>query len=143
MVRAATEEALLPATLGESESSQNLSDCSVSGDDDVEPSEADEDDMSLGATSCVRTNLCAILKGAVQPVASGRSKQLFDVSPTLQQREEKDGLLLSPLDFEEEERMGAQAALQMGDPGNDEITTILPSRIPKSTPISITFPPNF
>jgi hypothetical protein len=89
-------------------------DCSWSD----EPSEPGEDGVSRPAAPGVRANLCAILEGAVKPMASGRSTQLA-VSPTLQEQK-NHGLLLTQLDFEEEEEgMGAEAALESGIFEND------------------------
>ncbi len=50
---------------------------------------------------CIRTNLCTILKEAVIPMASVRFAQIA-ASPTLQELQNKAGLLLTPLDFDNE-----------------------------------------
>jgi hypothetical protein len=111
----ATEDPSLPATLDVDDSAS----CSRWRDDEFdsswsdEPDEPGEDGVSRPAAHGVSANLCAILEGAVKPMASGRSTQLA-VSPTLQERKDH-GLLLTQLDFEEEEEgMGAEAALERG-----------------------------
>jgi hypothetical protein len=104
------------------------------GDGDSDSSEwsDSEEDSDLNANldsratsegGCVRTNLCTILKKAVLPMASGRFAQIV-ASPTLEDLHDDAGLLLTPLEFDDEKvgarEIGVHPALQTGNPGSDD-----------------------
>ena len=112
----------VPATLDASDNDEVNSDSDWPMSDDDETGESHSGTVSA-TLSCVRTNLCKILRGAVQPMASGRSTNLA-ASLTLGTLHGAKSLILTPLDFQTEEKkareIGVDPALRTGDPSSDD-----------------------